>query len=191
MKYTDLQSKNIFRVTILSVVMLFACFGAFAQKGNNQVGIGLDLGLPMGDFGDGSKLGIGGTAKGMYGVGTAGQVELTLGYISFGAKESSSAASASTSIIPIFAGYRHHFNGLYVEPQLGVSMIKTKVDIDMEGMGSFSGSASTSAFGFAVGAGYLFNDFDISARYQSASKNGGSFGFIGLRVGYNFSLGGF
>src|SRR3546814_282563 len=121
MNYTNLLSKNIFKATVLSVAMLFACSSAFAQKGNNQVGAGIDLGLPMGDFGDGAKLGIGGTVKGMYGVGTAGQVELTLGYISFGAKENSSVASASTSIIPIFAGYRHHFNGLYVEPQLGVS----------------------------------------------------------------------
>ncbi len=171
------------KTIILSVALLFACFSAFAQKGNNQVGVGLDLGLPMGDFGDGSKMGIGGTVKGMYGIGTAGQLELTLGYISFGMKESSSSASASTSVIPIFAGYRHHFNGLYVEPQLGISMIKSKVDVMGQSM-----SSSTSAFGWALGVGYLFNEFDISARYQSASKDGSSMGFIGLRLGYNFSL---
>lgn len=177
------------KTIILSAVLFLIFFDAFAQKGNNQVSAGFDLGLPMGDFGESSKLGVGGTVKGMYGVGTVGQVELTLGYISFGAKESSSVASASTSLIPILAGYRHHFNGLYVEPQLGLSFIKSKVDIDMGGVGSFSGSASTTAFGFALGAGYLFNNFDVSIRYQSASKDGGSFGFIGPRIGYNFSLG--
>src|SRR5699024_5401748 len=173
------------KTIILSVALLFACFSAFAQKGNNQISIGLDGGFPMGDFGKSSNLGIGGTVKGMYGIGTAGQVELTLGYISFGMKESSSTASASTGIIPIMVGYRHHFNGLYVEPQLGLSMLKTKVDV----MGH-TASSSTSAFGWALGAGYLFNDFDVSLRYQSASKNGNSLGFLGLRLGYNFSLGG-
>lgn len=172
------------RTFILSVVLLFAGLSAFAQQGNNQVGVGLDVGLPIGDFGEGFNFGIGGTAKGMYGVGSAGQVELTLGYIGFSAEESSSEASVSTSVIPILAGYRHHLNAFYLEPQLGLSIIKSKVDVS--GFGSMSGS--TTAFGWAVGAGYLFDAFDLSARYQSASKDGGSMDFVGFRIGYNFTL---
>ena|SRR5690625_1686084 len=169
------------KVFIIGIVLAMTSFTAFAQKGNNQIGIGLDLGLPVGDFGDGSNFGIGGTAKGMYGIGNAGQVELTVGYISFGSKESTSEAKASTGIIPIFAGYRHHLNQFYLEPQLGLSMISSKATV----MGN-SFSSSTTAFGWALGIGYEFDAFDLSARYQSASKSGGSLGFFGLRIGYNF-----
>lgn len=176
------------KVFIFSFVFIFAGFAAFAQKGNNQISAGVDLGLPIGNFGESSKLGIGGTAKGMYGIGTAGQIELTVGYTSFGAKESSSAMKASIGIIPVFAGYRHHINQFYLEPQLGLSIIRSKASVDIGGMGSYSGSSSTTAFGWAVGAGYVFDSFDLSIRYQSASKEGGSLGFFGLRFGYNFSL---
>lgn len=168
-------------------VCLLACltsFAVFAQQGNNQIGAGLELGLPLGDFGEGSEMGIGGSLKGLYGIGQAGQVGLTLGYISFGMKESTSSASGSSGIIPIMATYRHHFNGFYLEPQAGLSLHKAKVNID--GMGSVS--SSSSAFGYAIGAGYLIGDVDISARYQGASKDGGSMSFIGIRLGYNFSF---
>lgn len=164
-------------------LFLFIGFDAYAQKGNNQISIGVDGALPVGDFGEATNFGIGPTVKGMYGIGSAGQLELTTGYLVFPFEESTSTAKGSSDVIPIFAGYRHHINGFYLEPQLGVAIINTTIDV--EGFGSES--SSESAFGWAVGAGYLFHAFDLSVRYQSATKDGGNTEFFAVRIGYNFS----
>jgi hypothetical protein len=57
--------------------------------------------------------------RGLLGVGTAGQVSLTVGYASFKEKKES-GTDAKFTMLPILAGYRHNFNGLYVEPQVGL-----------------------------------------------------------------------
>src|SRR5687768_491692 len=109
------------------IILVFACVVALstvkAQQGNNQIGIAAQVGLPMGDFGDGFKTGIGGSVKGLLGVGQAGQVTFTTGYTSFSAKDEMvdglGADKVKTSIIPLLAGYRHNFSGFYVEPQVG------------------------------------------------------------------------
>lgn len=181
------------KTILLSVALIFACFSAFAQEGNNQASIGLDLGLPTGDFGKSSNVGFGGTVKGMYGIGTAGQVELTLGYIGFGGKSVDFGgfhSKSSVGIIPILIGYRHHIEDFYLEPQLGLSVFSSKMKSSgsIGGMTIPSSSSSTTGFGWALGAGYLYQDFDFSIRYQSQSAGGGSIGFFGVRVGYNFDI---
>lgn len=171
------------KLTLTLIALFFISLTTFAQKGNNQISIGLDAGLPIGDFSEGYNFGFGATFKGLYGIGSAGQLELTTGYLHFPLEGSTSSASGSTAIIPIFAGYRHHLNSFYLEPQVGVSILRSSIDI--EGLGSES--TSETALGWAVGVGYLFNNFDLSARYQSASKDGNSIGFFAMRIGYNFS----
>jgi opacity protein-like surface antigen len=157
-----------------------------AQSGNNQLGIGLDLGIPIGDDSEALKLGIGGQLKGLFGVGTAGQITFTTGYMRFGVKDLPDDFDMSTSIIPLLAGYRHNFSGFYVEPQLGYGIYGLK----MKG-GGFDESDSEGAFTYAVGLGYaMTSGLDIGARYQGASKDGSSTSLIGIKLGYNFSLGG-
>ena len=176
------------RKVFLVLASVFALGVANAQTGKNQFGIGVDLGLPMGDFGDAAKLGIGGYAKYLHGVGSAGQVSLTTGYQSYKVKDEllDQDESASFSIIPILLGYRHNFSGLFLEPQLGYGIYGYKVK-----MGGVSASDSEGAFTWAIGAGYAMEQgLELGARYQSASKDGSTTSFIGLRVGYNFSLGG-
>lgn len=178
------------KTLIFFALFIFIGFTALAQKGNNQAGVGLEVGFPMGDFGKGSNIGFGGTAKGMYGIGSAGQVELTLGYIGFGAKGNDSDIKASTGLIPIMFGYRHHLeSGIYLEPQLGLMSISSKVSsINVGGMEFGGASASSTHFSFAAGGGYLYENFDFGLRYQLVSGSGGSLSFFGLRIGYNFDL---
>jgi hypothetical protein len=178
------QKKDFMRKVFLVLASVFALSAANAQTGNNQIGIGLDLGLPTGDYSDAFKLGIGGYAKYLHGVGSAGQVTFTTGYQSFKAKESTDEESGTLSVIPLLAGYRHNFSGLYVEPQLGMGIYKVKVEA-----GGQSFSESESKFTYGIGAGYAVSGFDIGVRYQAGSLDP-SFGQIGFRVGYNFSLGG-
>lgn len=156
---------------------------AEAQVGNNQIGLGAELGIPMGDLGRSTRPGPGGSLKILYGLGMQGQAGITAGYFTFGARDDM-AFKTSSQVIPILATYRQHLDGLYLEPQLGVSMIRSK----LEGAELGSQTSSTTALGWAVGAGYLIGGLDLSLRYQSASRDGGSRGFVGVRAGYNFSL---
>jgi hypothetical protein len=174
------------KVLFATVLGVASFIGANAQKGNNQIGVGAEVAIPVGDFGDGFKTGFGGSVKGMLGVGTAGQVTLTSGYTTFKAKGLESGEDLNFGIIPILAGYRHNFSGFYVEPQAGYGIYTSKAS----GFGSgFDGSNSSGAFTWAAGIGYaLKQGVDIGARYQSAHKDGTSTGLIGFSVRYNFSL---
>ena len=173
---------------VIFSIGLFSTIG-FSQSGKNQIGVAAEIGIPTGDFGDLCKLGVGGTLKGLYGIGTAGQLTLTTGYISFGAKDEYKdligADKLTTSFIPILAGYRHNFDGFYAEPQVGYSIMNVKAKV-----GGVSGSESDGAFTWAVGFGYVISDFEVGAHYQSATKDGNSLSFVGFRIGYNFTLGG-
>jgi hypothetical protein len=182
LNYTKLKS-DFMRKVFLVLASVFALGAAKAQTGKNQISIGFDLGLPTTS---GYKLGFGGTAKYLHGVGDAGQITLTSGYNTFSEKDLPEGYSASTNLIPILVGYRHNFSGAYVEPQVGYTIIGSKYDLGSLG----SGSESTGGFGYGIGVGYAMEQgLDLSARYQAVSKDG-TFGFIGFRIAYNFSLGG-
>lgn len=176
------------RIFLAMGISLISAIG-FAQSGNNQIGVAAELGFPTGDQADGTKLGIGGTVKGLYGIGTAGQITFTTGYQIFSAKEEIKdlleADKVSSSVIPLLAGYRHNFGGFYVEPQVGYGIYGSKIK-----GGMFDGSDSEGAFTWAAGVGYVFNNIELGARYQSAHKDGSSQAFFGIRVGYLFSLAG-
>src|SRR5215216_3257162 len=79
-------------LSMKKIILVFACIVSLssvkAQQGTNQIGVAADLGLPMGDFGDAFKTGFGGQVRGLFGVGTAGQITFTTGYSSFKAKGS-------------------------------------------------------------------------------------------------------
>jgi hypothetical protein len=170
-------------LTMAAVVAIASA--SFAQSGKNEVSVGAEVGLPMGDFGEGFKTGFGGSLKGLFGIGAAGQITGTVGYTSFKMKGSMEDMSVTTGILPILAGYRHNFSGFYVEPQVGYSIMRVKANVLGE-----SGSESTGAFAWAAGAGYQFSGIDLGVRYQSLSKDGESLGQIAFRVAKSFSLGG-
>ena len=166
------------------IILVFACIVALstvkAQKGNNQIGIAAEVGLPMGDFGDSFKTGIGGSVKGLLGVGQAGQITFTTGYTKFKGKDNG-LFDYSSSIIPLLVGYRHNLSGFYVEPQIGYGIYGAKVEDE---------SNSDGAFTYALGIGFAASGFDAGVRYQGASKDGSTTSLVGIHVGYNFTLGG-
>lgn len=160
-----------------------------AQKGNNQVSVAGNISVPTGDFGDYSNIGFGGMVKGLYGVGKSGQITLTSGYVTFSGKDVYehllSADKITQSVIPVLAGYRHNFHGFYVEPQAGYGLYAGKIK-----GGIFDGTDTEGAFTWAAGAGYVLKGVDFGALYQSGHRNGTSKASIGLRVAYNFPVGG-
>ena len=173
---------------ILSSVFAFS-FASHAQKGNNQIGVAFETGIPTGDFGKVSNLGFGSSVKGLYGIGTAGQLTLTAGFSSFSTKDKylESGEKASLSIIPIMAGYRHNISQFFIEPQLGIGIYNSHDSYE----GSDPVNVSQSAFTWAIGAGYHIKKFDLGVRYQSGKKSewDNSIGLVGIHIGYNFSLG--
>ncbi|RYZ50637.1 MAG: hypothetical protein EOO14_19025 [Chitinophagaceae bacterium] len=169
------------KVFLTMAAVIAIASASFAQTGKNQLGIGAELGIGTSS---GAGTVFGGTAKYLHGVGTAGQVTLTAGAMID--SESEGEAKATATLIPILLGYRHNFNGLYVEPQAGYMMSKFKLKVGGEEVMS----GSDGAFGYAIGGGYAFaNGLDLGVSFRNTTQTGSS-GAIVFRVGYNFSLGG-
>jgi len=170
---------------LLIASFLFTTAKTFAQESSipsPSLNIGVEAGLPVGDFADSHKLGLGGSLKALFPVAPDAAITLSAGYMSFSAKEYEfggvTAKGPAVNMIPIKAGFRYNFQtGLYFEPQLGYTNFKVK---DGESAGAFT---------YAANLGYLFNQkVDLSARYEAFSKNDNTTSFVGLRLGYNFSL---
>lgn len=171
-------------MTMAAVVAIASA--SFAQTGKNQVGIGAEVGIGTSS---GSGTAFGGTAKYLHGIGTSGQITLTAGALFHSESETDpdfGSAKVTARYIPVLVGYRHNFNGPYVEPQLGY--ISTGASIKVDGEKIFSGSSG--AFAYGVGGGYAFaNGLDLGVSFRNTAETGAT-GMIAFRVGYNFSLGG-
>lgn len=168
--------------------MVLTCVSvlSYAQQGFHKVNVGAEVALPLGDFGNAYGIGFGATGKVFYGISEQGDITGSLGYIRFGMKEDQDMMSGNMGMIPIMFGYRHDFGGLYGEPQLGLMMLSSKVKFDDMGLGlsSMSGTHSQTKVSFGLGGGYMFGDWDLGARFQIVDN----LNFLGLRIGYNFSL---
>ena len=173
------------KITMILAVLALTVGAATAQKKGTSdaktFSVGLELGMPMGDFGDLAKLGIGGSVKYAKPMGDNGALTGTVGYSSFAGKDA--ASGATWSILSFKAGYQFKMDGgLYVEPQLGFGSLSTKIDL-----GGVSATASSSGLLYAAGVGYVINNtIDLSARYESISITGGSVSLVGIRVAYAF-----
>ncbi|WP_158964061.1 outer membrane beta-barrel protein [Myroides fluvii] len=169
--------------TLMIAVLLFNTVQA--QEGFRKLGIGAELALPMGTFGDVYATGFGASAKVFYGLNADADLTATLGYIHFGVK-SDTFVSGHVGMIPLQFGYRHTFGGFYAEPQVGVAFLQSKVNV--KGVaGLFDGASGTNSatkFSVGLGGGYEFGDWDLGLRYQLVDQTN----FLALRVGYNFSL---
>jgi|SRR5215218_3165934 len=173
------------RKVFLVLASVFALGVANAQSGKNQIGIGFEIGKSTQS---GSKAGFGGSAKYLHGVGSAGQVTLSAGLLSFSDKETfgTEEFKDTETDIPIMLGYRHNFSGFYVEPQLGY--ISSKVTEKENGTEIFS--ASDGSFAYAAGIGYAMEQgLDLGVRFLNTTQSGAK-GIFVFRLGWNFSLGG-
>jgi hypothetical protein len=175
--------KKLFLVVLLGTAVAYS---ATAQKtddkkitGGTSASIGAEIAIPTGDLGESHKLGLGGSAKLAIPVVTNGDVTISAGYITFSGKEIGGGLKYSNyNMIPLKVGFRYSLGegGFYVEPQLGYTFV------------SFGGS-NDGAFTYAPNIGYMINRMvDVSARYEAASKDGGTVSHIGFRIAYNFSL---
>lgn len=167
---------------------ILAATSVFAQKESKKDGnafsIGVDGGLPIGDFNKSNNFGIGGSAKAVFSIFEGGAVTLSAGYITFSGKGSTTLTGydtagmptygkgASFNTIPIKAGIRFNIaEGFYGEPQLGVTIANTKVISIDQNFNITNNSQSKSYFTYAAGVGYVVNNMvDIGVRYEGFSQ---------------------
>ena len=166
-------------------------FSANAQDSKSdkhlKFSVGVEAGLPLGDFKEVSKFGIGGSVQGEYAVMESLGLTLNAGFLSFAGKTVDlggfgSVKYGSTKLIPVLAGAKYYFTEkVYGHAQLGVSFLSYK------DTGEDAETSSSSAFTYAPGIGVMATEnIDILLKYQSATKNGSSLSFLGLRVAYTF-----
>ncbi len=169
----------------LAIVLFTAVTaGANAQQGSKQISAGVELAIPTGDFGDYTKTGFGINGKAIFGVSEEGNITATTGLQMFGYKGYS---KSNLTVIPILGGYRHNFGGgakgLYAEPQIGAGIYLSKF-----GTGYYKDRDSEVNFTWALGGGYVYQNFDFGLRYQRAQADGDGAGLFALKVAYNFPL---
>ena len=182
-------------------VLFIACamfFMVFAQKANAQLSgsVGLEIALPLGDFGDAASLGAGASAEGEFAVSDNLSITGNIGFISLFVDDELSDFIASMSMMPIHAGARYYFadnsGGAYGLAKIGVtSMSVTTEDIDLGPLGTIEGeTTSDSQLSFGFGAGFMVTEnIDISAAFNiitpdSDIEGAESSNYIGVRAAY-------
>ncbi len=156
--------KKLFLMAVLVTVFSIANAQEF------KIGAGINLAVPVSNM-DGTSIGAGVDLLGQIGLSENFAITVDAGYTSFFAKN----GGDNYGLIPIRGGIRFMATPqLYLGGKAGVGILT--------GNGS---STSTTAYSF--GAGYQLDPkLDLGLSYDGYSKNG-SFGYINLRLGYNFN----
>jgi hypothetical protein len=179
---------------ILSAVALVMAGSMMAQS--NQLSFGLDLALPLGDFGDAYSLGIGPA------VGFELPVGDNLGItaqVSYQILMVDNDFIKSASMVPIQAGLKYYLmdqqEGFYGHGMVGVHMQSvTTEDFSFFGLTVPGETTSNTNLSWGIGVGYQLEKLDIGLRFNSilpdsdAPSGVDPNNYIGLRLGYILSL---
>ena len=181
---------------LLSVILLAVLFTGFIQaQGKMAAGVQAGIAIPMGDFGDGYKMGFGGAGNFVYHINPMLDVTGSIGYLTFSGKE----ADYTFSSIPVLAGIRYAFGkgnlNPYASGELGLHFGTFDTpEIVSPGFGTIGGgSASSTDFGIALGAGFLYQlspklDLDVNAKFNNIFSEGSSTSFISIMAGVLVAL---
>jgi len=175
--------------------VLFAILFAFnfANAQQMSVGIGANLFLPTGSFGDAVGTGIGGNVKFEYKLQPGINLTGAIGYLTFSAKEAD--FGWEYSVIPVLVGAKYFFakgTPVYGTLEAGMNFASVTVKIPTYVIGgvTYGGgevSESGSNFGYVFGAGYELPlgkaILDISAKYQTFESE-----VSGINIGVAYKL---
>ncbi len=182
-------------LAVLVAVVLFVGFSNAQTK--MYLGVGGEIALPMGDFGDYADMGFGGTATFEMSFMPKLNGYAKVGYLMWGGKEYSAGTYKITtdySAIPILVGAKYFFApGFYGLVETGLHMFTFSAESQYTIGGTTvtsSSDVSESKFGFGVGAGYELPIgtkamLDLSAKYQMVADD---LSYVGARVGVKFGL---
>lgn len=171
--------KKILLAVLLTAGSFLTCL---AQSNPGKFSIGLEGGLPVGDYSDLYKFGIGGSLKYDLPVAPNFYVTFSAGYSSFQIKDEAKqllrffgSNQSSSGFVPLKVGGKYYFNnkGFFGEAQVGAAIA--------------TASGGGTAFAYSPGIGYTFDgSFEAGVRYEAWSKSGSTFGQFGLRLAYCF-----
>ncbi|WP_158824972.1 hypothetical protein [Mucilaginibacter lacusdianchii] len=181
---------------LLAAIASFAMFtGAFAQGPGSKLSVGPEVGLPLGDAGDGYSVTLGGTLKLEVPVSNSNfNVTFTSGYINYFGKNvqldyatyngiySVRGKLDNQGFIPVKIGGKYYANkNVYFEGEVGI-------------VTNVNSSSSSTAFAYAPSIGVSLpvadtkNAFDLGFRYEGWTKDGNVVSQIALRLAYKFKL---
>ncbi len=184
---------------------IVGCGVAMAQE--NRFSAGLELGVPMGDFGDGYGIGFGVSLGYEIPIGDNLGFMAQAGYISFSGKDIevlgvTIAEAEAAGLIPVQVGLKYYFSenqaGFYAGLLTGVHMQSVKT-IELTTTGFEESSEMQTNFGIAPLIGYVVGEnIDLSLRYQMIFAEGVEVtatgveettvtnSYLGLRAAYMF-----
>jgi len=185
-KHPTIMNKHVLLLTALTIASL-----ASAQE--NRLSVGLEAGLPIGDFGDVTTFGIGASVGYEVPVGDNLGVVAQVGYLYFAGKDYSIGIAnidgPNWSVIPAQVGAKYYFTenqeGFYAMGLVGIHALSYTVP-------GFSATlpevtVSDTQLSFAPGLGYVVGEnIDLALRYQIISGDGGSLSYMGVRAAYLF-----
>ncbi|WP_295772998.1 hypothetical protein [uncultured Mucilaginibacter sp.] len=166
-----------------AVATLFASNVVKAQSrtGANdwRFGIGVEAGIPTGDYNDASNFALGGTARLQYGAAQNVALTLTSGYYNFFTKSYNvgnvEVNPKDQGMIPVKAGIKAYTNGgFYVSGEVGA--------------GFETAYGKNTKLILSPGLGYSWSNVDLGVRYENYSGQSNNYGMVAARLAYGFKL---
>lgn len=168
----------------LALLLLFALSTTkmFAQDKKLSIGLGLEGGLPIGNFANAYNIGGGATLRIAYALDETSAITATTGAMAFIPKDISGVDMKAQLNIPIKVGYKYMLGDvLYGLGESGFTIARVYAPKPSGSTATVS-SVSSTEFTYSVGLGAHLGAFDPSIRYEGYSSSG----FLGLRLGFNF-----
>ncbi|WP_316800314.1 hypothetical protein [Pedobacter frigidisoli] len=163
--------------TSAAVVALFISTNANAQN-KQKLGIGIIGGIPTSDA---YGVALGADLRYQFDVDKQLSIPVTAGYTRFLGKEIGNTGidAPDFGYIPVKVGAKYFFNdsgsGVYGLAELGA------------GFGTNKGAGTSFVYSPALGYAWS-NGLDLGVKYEGLARDGGSTGYVGLRLAYGFSL---
>jgi opacity protein-like surface antigen len=184
---SKLNNKKMKKILLSALLIAAVSVSVNAQDDDQKLkfSVGVEAGLPIGDFSKSYGFGVGASAQADYKVGEKFAVTGSLGYLTFSAKSitipaivfggvtispASTVKGKAIGLIPVLVGGKYNFSEkLYGSGQLGLTFA--------------SGGGTGSSFTFAPGVGYnITENIDVMVKFVAYDK----LNTIGLRAAYSF-----
>jgi len=173
--------------TLFAAILFSASFAQTRSTSSGaKLSVGLEFGLPLGNFSDGITIGFGGSGKAEIPVSPAFNFTVTAGYTTYYYDKMQKAGAeffgfdTYQGYVPLKAGGKYFFSpNVYGEAEIGAAI----------GTNNNAGTA----FIYAPGLGVSYpvsskHDIDFGVRYEGWSQNGANIGQVAFRLAYKFGL---
>ncbi len=157
----------------LFLVGALALFGAVSAQSGFKLGV--NVGLPMGDAGDGYSFSLGADASYLFPVDADFNVGIASGFQTFFPKsELKDLGYKNVNLVPLAASAQYRITPEFsLGADLGYGFL-------------FSDGQSDGGFYYAPKAAYHFGPSEVNLSYRGVSQEGGSVGSINLGYAYSF-----